>query len=949
MLQTITNDSTSSEESDFEWEEVVLGQNEDRGGQELEGEPVLNDLTITIGGNTDDTPTRKRVRRRAITSVERKLRLDIHKMHVLCLLYHVHRRNSWCNDAKVQSALRRLPSPQTLQNLVPNPEFSQFQASNRFIDGIKELRLLWTNRFSLTALGMHKPRWTDIDAAVQPFSAFDELDDPMDRQAFRKAASALQGSQDVGAQLFCALLRAIGVETRLVCSLQPLPFASAAQPQSPQAAKTADKSTIVLDPYNSAESATASSSRSTPTPRSSSRPKKRLSRLERAIGERSAAFGTGVAPKPKKKYHAPFPVYWVEVLNPAVQKWITVDALSTFTVDRPEKLEPPLNHPSNSLVYAVAFEEDLTAKDVTRRYAKAYNAKTRKFRVESTEGGAKWWRRALNFFRRNDVLDRDQVEDAALARKEAAEGMPKNIQDFKGHPIYVLERHLRHNEVIHPKKPMGKVNLGTAFNPKMEPIYRRGDVHIVRSADKWYRLGRDVKDGEQPLKHAKPRKGRSLSPDPLDAESSEQVGAGLYAFFQTELYVPPPVVGGRVPRNMYGNFDVYVPSMVPPGGVHIRHQHANKAARILGVDYADAVTGFQFKGRHGTAVIQGIIVAEEYGEAVNAVLEAMEYAQEQAADRLRSNEALRLWRRFYLGLRILQRVNAIEIDGQRGDVQRELEEADKGVVEQQLAGGFFPEGAAAEPSASGAVARRSHHAEFGGGFVPDEADGRGGFIPEELGAGAFIPEESGGGGFFPTDSGAGRFVPEGSGGGGFIPDDDGPGGFIPSHTPSTFGSSLLGNQKLITREENSGGGFIPDDVAIDDAPSRSSVRFAMPSLDGHVSDFGGHHGGAATAGGFITGDDDTTADDEAATDALFEDDAAESGSVPVQDAEADHTFEAPAVEDDSRPEAQEPTNSPQAKSPMPSDNEDTVSETGSLPLEDPEDEDADPEWLVDVT
>ena len=26
-----------------------------------------------------------------------------------------------------------------------------------------------------------------------------------------------------------------------------------------------------------------------------------------------------------------------------------------------------------------------------------------------------------------------------------------------------------------------------------EPIYRRCDVHIVRSADKWYRMGREVK------------------------------------------------------------------------------------------------------------------------------------------------------------------------------------------------------------------------------------------------------------------------------------------------------------------------------------------------------------------------------------------------------------------------------------------------------------------------
>jgi xeroderma pigmentosum group C-complementing protein len=47
---------------------------------------------------------------------------------------------------------------------------------------------------------------------------------PVEKPDFVKAATTLSGSQDVGAQLFCALLRCVGVEARLVCSLQPLPF-----------------------------------------------------------------------------------------------------------------------------------------------------------------------------------------------------------------------------------------------------------------------------------------------------------------------------------------------------------------------------------------------------------------------------------------------------------------------------------------------------------------------------------------------------------------------------------------------------------------------------------------------------------------------------------------------------------------------------------------------------
>lgn len=48
----------------------------------------------------------------------------------------------------------------------------------------------------------------------------------MDFTDFCAATAALEGSRDTGAQLFCAVLRAAGVDVRLVCSLQLLPFAA---------------------------------------------------------------------------------------------------------------------------------------------------------------------------------------------------------------------------------------------------------------------------------------------------------------------------------------------------------------------------------------------------------------------------------------------------------------------------------------------------------------------------------------------------------------------------------------------------------------------------------------------------------------------------------------------------------------------------------------------------
>jgi xeroderma pigmentosum group C-complementing protein len=892
VRQTII-DSDESDGSDIEWEDALGdgdGHDTDDADDAGEAAPQIGDISITIGAKKAEDQSKRKVRRRAITAVDKKRRLDIHKMHVMCLLYHVHRRNAWCNDRRVQSTLRKIVSPKTLSNLVPNPDLTQFSASKRFIDGMNELKIMWSKRFKITAQGMYKPRWAEVEAAIRPFSDFDDLDDPMDKDEFRNAAYILQGSQDIGTQLFCALLRSIGIEVRLICSLQPLPFSSAAERATPQKT-SAQKNTIVLDPYNK------------PTGPSPSKPKlqggprhKKLSRMERIMGERHAVLNkAGAAPKKQKAYHTPYPVYWIEAFNSAHQKWVPIDTHSTFTVNSPEKLEPPLNFTENSLTYAIAFDEDYTAKDVTRRYAKGYNAKTRKFRVESTPDGEKWWKRTMKFFKRASTLDRDQVEDATLARKEAAEGIPKNVQDFKGHPVYVLERHLKHNEVIHPLTQVGKVNCGTAMNPKMEPIYRRTNVHIVWSADKWYRkAGRDVKVGEQPLRRAKPKKGRRASMDPdMDVdEEADEAGIGLFAEFQTEVYVPPPVVHGRVPRNAYGNLDLYVASMCPPGGTHIRHKLAAKAARIVGVDYADAVTGFSFKGRHGTAIVQGVVVAQEYADAVQAVIAGMEYQQEEAEAAARTSESLRLWRRFLLGLRIAQRVNAMVIDGEKGpviNVQEAITKEDRQLEAQEMAGGFFPdEGdvAVAEPSGRGCEPLQQ---DYGGGFMPDVDD-------------------------------------DGDSGGGFVPEEHTNVGPISLNRHQSFESSILDSQTLLPRRRSSFGQVYSseDEDANGEMLRVHLVSDAEPSM--HADDskavIAQSDGAADDAGGFIP-EEASTVDD-------------------IQPAEADlkREDEAHAHNGTDEKDADVAMSSPLSSSP---------SDAGSLMMEDPEDEDADPDWLVDAT
>jgi xeroderma pigmentosum group C-complementing protein len=427
----------------------------------------------------------------------------------------------------------------------------------------------------------------------------------------------------------------------------------------------------------------------------------------------------------KKIRECPFPVYWVEVLDEAHQKWQPVDPLVTQSFWEPTVFEPPANERENYMTYVVGFEADGSAKDVTRRYAKAYNAKTRKLRIESvTANGAKWWRRALKAYSRGYMTDMDQIENNELNAMESREPMPRNVADFKDHPIYALERHFRRNEVLVPgATTAGTVGVGS--KGPLERIYRRKDVRVARTREKWYRLGREVMSDQTPVKFLpKPARRRSDlfggADEGDDVDEGDEAGTPIFMPEQTVLYRAPPVVDGVIPKNRFGNLDVYVPSMVPEGGAYVADELGAQAAFTMGIDYAPALTGFQFRGRKGTAVLHGVVVAAEHEEAVRAVIEGLKDQEAEIVIERRRREVLRTWKRFLMHLRVRQRIWA-GVD--------EEEEAGEDVamqVDYQEGGGFDEEDSDGDDLDGEDGPRGDDDA---GGFVIDEgADyGPGGF------------------------------------------------------------------------------------------------------------------------------------------------------------------------------------------------------------------------------
>lgn len=100
-VQTIY-DSSTSEESEAEWEDVEFQQSPQsllKAPTAFEGDDQMLQITLE-----QEPEQRKKAvqRRKPLTGAERKARLDVHKAHVLCLLGHVQLRNMWCNDEILQ-------------------------------------------------------------------------------------------------------------------------------------------------------------------------------------------------------------------------------------------------------------------------------------------------------------------------------------------------------------------------------------------------------------------------------------------------------------------------------------------------------------------------------------------------------------------------------------------------------------------------------------------------------------------------------------------------------------------------------------------------------------------------------------------------------------------------------------------------------------------------------
>ena len=537
------------------------------------------------------------------SKIERQIRISIHKMHVQFLLFHNLIRSRWTCDTDVQrflvgqlppsvnkeitrwkvaTGLTRDDGLEYVRSTAPkthrgdraeqskrsqrdwgSPAEKQETGAPNMSRGDPILRVLkvlaayWKKRFAITAPGLRKQGYKPLTVLEEEIASYrNDKHDPEQHgerigsiEQFRKLAKTCEGSRDVAAQLFTALLRGLGIEARLVASLQPTGFGWGKNEEVSEKQRNFAKTSKLDNTDELNDPSEEANLEITPVAtKTSKKVSKSVGAKVRLRGARNApiqlseddsganspsddgASLVDVTPSiPRIRANLnydrdmSFPTYWTEVISPITSTIIPVDpmvlvpavATNSEHLAKFEAGGAKADKAKQVFGYVIAYSTDGTAKDVTARYLKrpsrikGVRIPIEKVPVYNKNGKIKhyedhdWFKTVMSGYSRpthkrtvaDDIEEAKDLNVVKLEQKKpkAIEG---TLQGFKNSAEYVLERHLRREEALRPgSKPVKMFTTGRGEKLKDEPVYRRTDVEICRTGESWHKEGRAVKPG----------------------------------------------------------------------------------------------------------------------------------------------------------------------------------------------------------------------------------------------------------------------------------------------------------------------------------------------------------------------------------------------------------------------------------------------------------------------
>lgn len=656
-------DGSSDDDDELEFEDVEAP------AQSSSAVPVVSgDLELTLNRDTRISLNNIYGDKKGPSKRERRVRNATHCLHVLSLLWHNAVRNSWICDPEVQAIMvshlpprmweeverwRRnsgleMPQKQTQRSgrkgkaradsvtkgTTNRKSRDWGSTAERLEEGVVDMshgdplfRLMqslsswWKQRFQVSVPGLRKWGYMSLErldrltkSYQHEFADSDRFGERIPRlEGFRQCASTCRGSRDVGSQLFTALVRGLGLDARMVSSLQPLGFGWSkwedADPEdgretTQHSSRTRTKETKISPKRNIANAPAKPSTRKAP-PRKSQHSKSGVQQttssdeqtdLRPDYMDTDDELVVGVEITPKRSKAAArrvdadleYPHYWTEILSPVTSKFLPIDPITKGSVatnrDIIESFEPrglKADRAHQVTAYIVGYSQDGTAKDITVRYLKRqiWPGRTKGMRmppqkvpIYNRHGKVKryeeydWFKSAMSGYRRGTraypITEIDEDEDATdlkaakQVKKEVKEG-EETLQYYKQSKEFVLERHLRREEaLIQGAVPVKKFrNKGKGGKVDEEDVYLRSDAVQVKSAETWHKQGRAPIPREKPLKRVPYRAAttnRRREILEVEAATGEKVLQGLYSFEQTDWIIPAPIQNGVIPKNEYG-------------------------------------------------------------------------------------------------------------------------------------------------------------------------------------------------------------------------------------------------------------------------------------------------------------------------------------------------------------------------------------------------------------
>lgn len=438
-------DDTGDDADDSDFEDVDIGSNVQ--------------VEVDRAGTQQDPP--RRGQRRVATRAELEKQRLIHQFELICLSLRGSLYARASADSGLQQQLREMVPSEISIAVAAVPTGRQTARSfrsNAFRRGIKLLAQFLKTQFRMSSRARADGNEYPDDRNASPIAGKNAFSLKLINDEIKAALDLMRGSRSELACLLNAAIMALNEQSRLVFSLQACPLSTVSKITAATTTQTntaSPKCKDISGQYVLRRREDSSSDDDLEIDRLEDEIAaaglidggRNSSTSARSTKDENESTSANVLSRPKHIGLRPAPLYnaeeiaaaegypliWIEVFDRYLERWIPVDISVSLTIDDAYALEPKNRSAQYPLNYAFAFDIDGAAYDVTLRYCKQFNAKTRKRRIDNTREGQTWLARLLTGLAPRRKSAANEIDSEYLCRRQLAEKMPSNVLDFKDH------------------------------------------------------------------------------------------------------------------------------------------------------------------------------------------------------------------------------------------------------------------------------------------------------------------------------------------------------------------------------------------------------------------------------------------------------------------------------------------------------------------------------------